>query len=68
VLAVAFSPDSNRLVTASSDRKCMVWEVEDGDLVAPLEGHKAWCARRASAAMAAMSSRPRGTAPPGSGT
>ncbi|MFN8922502.1 MAG: WD40 repeat domain-containing protein, partial [Sphingobacteriia bacterium] len=41
VNAVAFSPDSKLLATASSDRTLRLWEVATGSLVRTLEGHTA---------------------------
>ena len=37
---VAFSPNGDRLVTASDDNTAIVWNVESGAKIARLEGHK----------------------------
>ena len=39
VLAVAFSPDGQRLATASWDHTAKVWEAESGKEVLTLSGH-----------------------------
>ena len=36
---VAFNPQGNKIITASSDRSCRVWDVESGDCLQVLEGH-----------------------------
>ena len=37
----AFSPDGQRIVTASWDKTARVWNAANGQLVAKLEGHSA---------------------------
>ena len=37
---VAFSPDGQRIVTASGDKTVGVWDVESGELLQVLKGHK----------------------------
>ena len=39
VIHTAFSPDGQRIVTASDDRTAQVWNAADGQLLAKLEGH-----------------------------
>ena len=39
VWSAAFSPDGQRIVTASEDRTARVWNAASGQLVAKLEGH-----------------------------
>jgi WD40 repeat protein len=41
VYIAAFSPDGNRIVTASADHTARVWEVGSGRLLATLSGHSA---------------------------
>jgi len=36
---VSFNPQGNKIITASSDRTCRVWDVETGDCLQVLEGH-----------------------------
>jgi eukaryotic-like serine/threonine-protein kinase len=42
VTAVAFSPDSQRLASASADRTVRVWQVPSGQAVHTLRGHTEW--------------------------
>ncbi len=39
VVAVAFSPDGGRLVTASEDRTARLWDASTGHMIAVLRGH-----------------------------
>jgi WD40 repeat protein len=39
ITAVAFSPDSKRVVTSSSDQTARLWDVRTGELLAVLSGH-----------------------------
>ena len=39
VMAVAVTPDGRRAVSASEDRTLKVWDLEQGALLATLEGH-----------------------------
>jgi WD40 repeat protein len=41
VLSAAFSPDGERIVTASSDASAKVWDVESGALLVSLDDHTA---------------------------
>jgi WD40 repeat protein len=40
VSAVAFSPDGQRVLTGSDDKKAILWDAATGKAVATLEGHK----------------------------
>jgi hypothetical protein len=42
VFAAAFSPDSTRIVSASSDKTLKVWDAVSGQQLRTLEGHTAW--------------------------
>src|SRR5262249_4293560 len=41
VLAVAFSPDGQRLLTAARDKTARVWDTATGKMLFTLEGHQA---------------------------
>jgi len=36
---VAFNPQGTKLITASSDKTCRVWETDSGECLQVLEGH-----------------------------
>ena len=42
VMAVAVTPDGRRAVSGSDDRTLKVWDLEQGALLATLEGHGDW--------------------------
>jgi WD40 repeat protein len=42
VTSVAFSPDSNRLASASHDRTVKIWDASSGTCLQTLEGHSDW--------------------------
>ena len=42
VMAVAVTPDGRRAVSGSDDRTLKVWDLEQGALLATLEGHGGW--------------------------
>ena len=42
VVAVAFSPDGQRIVTGSGDRTAKVWEAASGRELLTLKGHTSW--------------------------
>jgi WD40 repeat protein len=46
VLSTAFSPDGQRVVTASDDKTARVWNAATGQVIAKLEGHsdRVWSA------------------------
>ncbi len=41
ILAVAYSPDGERIITGSADHSAKVWDAETGKELFPLEGHTA---------------------------
>ena len=38
-MRVGFNPHGSRIITASSDKTCRLWDVETGECAQVLEGH-----------------------------
>mmetsp|Transcript_61884 Transcript_61884/g.195560 ORF Transcript_61884/g.195560 Transcript_61884/m.195560 type:complete len:85 (+) Transcript_61884:1293-1547(+) len=36
---VSFNPQGSKIITASSDKTCRIWDVNDGNCLQVLEGH-----------------------------
>ncbi len=65
--SAAFSPDGERIVTASDDNTAKVWDAHTGDQLLTLDGHKGASTPRPSAPMGSASSPPVTTTRPKSG-
>ena len=67
--SAAFSPDGQRIVTASDDKTARVWDAATGQPIGePLKGHEVLCIARRSAPTASASSPRPMTRRRGSGT
>src|SRR6266498_4132641 len=42
VTCIAFSPDSNRIVSGSDDQSVRVWDAKTGEQLRELQGHTSW--------------------------